>query len=364
MKSIMTNPLKRSKRSKKNQGVKSFAVRRAAEGAVERRNLGLKPVPVDKIVGSVGRYRDFDSRFRLKDDPEPFRLQRIKEAMTTGKSLPPVDLYKIKDEYYVVDGNHRVSAAKEFGREMIDARIIEYIPSQKTLENILYREKADFEKTTGLPDKISLTEVGQYAQLMAQIEAHREDLASVAGDSVSLQSAAQDWYKTIYRPLAEMIKRSGLTEAFGKRTLADIYTYITVHRWQKGRKKRKYGIGLEQFLPGSMQEFRAKMMATKTCEFPEMEQRVTAFLMISVGAGREDRVMERIFAYKEVAEVHFVPGDFDIIAKIEVKRNMLSSDSEVIGQFVQNRIRRIQGITKTHTIIPLSSKRKQASNTP
>lgn len=359
----MTHPLKRSKRRKKTQGVKSFGEKRKAEGAVERRNLGLKPVPVEKIVGSVGRYRDFDSHFRLKEDPEPFRLQRIKEAMAAGKPLPPIDLYKIKDEYYVLDGNHRVSAAKEFGRETIDARIMEYIPSKKTLENILYREKADFEKKTGLFDLISLTEVGQFALLIKQIEEHREALASVTGDKVSVENAARDWYKTIYRPLTAIIKRSGLTSAFGKRTLADIYTYISVHRWQQGRKKRKYGVGLDQSIPGNMEEFRAKMMARKTSDFPEMRQMVSAFLMIGVEAGREKRVMEKLFTYREVQEVHFVPGDFDIITKILVNRDMFSSDSEVIGQFIQDRVRRIQGIIKTHTIIPLASKLKHSLRT-
>ena len=59
-----------------------------------------------------------------------------------------------------------------------------------------------------------------------------------------------------------------------------------------------------------------------------------------------------------VQEVHFIPGDFDILAKIVVERDLISSDSEAIGQFVQNWVRRIQGVAKTQTIIPLSSKHK------
>jgi uncharacterized ParB-like nuclease family protein len=61
--------------------------------------------------------------------------------MRQGKSLPPVKLYQIKDEYYVLDGNHRIAAAKEFGRSEIMAKIVEFIPSSNTLENIIYREK-------------------------------------------------------------------------------------------------------------------------------------------------------------------------------------------------------------------------------
>ena len=347
-----------SKSEKTKEELKSFERNRRAEEAVEKRDLGLRPVPVQKIVGSVGKYHEFDSRFRLKDDHEPYRLKRIKEAMRIGNPLPPAELYKIKDEYYVLDGNHRVAAAKEFVWKDIDAHVIEYLPSKKTLENIIYREKADFEKKTGLADTITLTEVGKFAYLLEQITQHQHSLEEVSRVAVSLESAAKDWHRTIYVPLVTIIKRSGMVEAFPRRTLADLYVYISFHQWQKSRKKRTYGAGLKQLIPASMEEFRAKMMEKKASDFPEMKQVATAFLMISVQAGRENRIMDKLFAYKEVQEVNFVPGDFDIIAKIAVKRNLFDSDSEVIGQFIQNRVRRIQGIIKTQTIIPISTRRK------
>ena len=100
-------------------------------------------------------------------------------------------------------------------------------------------------------------------------------------------------------------------------------------------------------------------MDKKKSSFPEMTQGVTAFLMINVETGQENRIMEKLFSYKEVQEIHFIPGDFDILAKIVVNRNIISSDSEAIGQFIQKRVRRIQGVEKTRTIIPLSSRRKQ-----
>jgi hypothetical protein len=359
LKSTVAGILNRIKRKQKKEGVKSFSEKRSAEEAVERSDLGLKSVPVHKIVGSVGKYQEFDSRFRLKEDHEPFRLKRIKEAMLARENLQPVDLYKIKDEYFVLDGNHRVAVANEFGWKEIEAHVIEYLPSKKTLQNILYREKADFEKKTGLTDLISLTEVGKFHYLLEQITQHQHSLEEVTGAAVSLEGAAEDWYKTIYRPLIAIIKRSGLVKAFQSRTAADLYAYISFHQWEKGRKKRKYGIGLDQLIPPRMEEFRAKMMDKKESDFPGMKQGVTAFLMINAETGRENRIMERLFAYKEVQEVHFIPGDFDILAKIVVERDLISSDSEVIGQFVQNRVRRIQGVAKTLTIIPLSSKRKE-----
>ena len=128
-----------------------------------------------RIVGSVGRYQDFDSRFRFKQNMPSERLQRITEAMRQGRPLGPVKLYQIKDDYYVLDGNHRISAAKTLNHDEILAHIFEFIPSENTLQNLLYRERADFSDRTRLPDEINLTEVSQYAYLLDQITDHQEN---------------------------------------------------------------------------------------------------------------------------------------------------------------------------------------------
>jgi DNA-binding Lrp family transcriptional regulator/uncharacterized ParB-like nuclease family protein len=362
LKSTLANILNKKGSARKPQdekeGIKSFKENQKVQKAVDRRYLGYREIPLRQIVGSVGRYRDFDSQFRLKKDLPSERLERVKEAFRSGKGLPPVELYRIKDEYYVLDGNHRVAAANELGWTKIEANILEYLPSKKTLDNILYREKADYELKTGLYDLIEVTEVGQYAYLLGQITEHRHSLEQVAGAPISGKNAARDWYKTIYLPFTAIIERGRLARAFPKRTLADLYAYISFHQWQKGRK-RKYGIGLDQLIPKSMEEFRAKMAEMEEFEFPEMRRVITAFLLINVEAGREDRIMEKLFSYKEMQEIHFVPGDFDIIAKIAVEQDYLSSDSEVIGQFLHDKVRRMPGVIKTQTIIPISSKRRR-----
>ena len=234
LKSALTRTLSKlslsSKRPEQSDGIKSFKENQKIEGAVDQRDLGFREIPVKKIVGSVGRYRDFDSRFRLLKGLPPERLERIKEGIRTGKPLPPVLLYRIKDEYYVLDGNHRVSAAKEFGWSTIEARIIEYLPSKETLENIIYREKADFERETGLFDSIELTEVGQYPYLLKQITEHKRALERVNGAPVTLERAAKDWFDTIYRPLVAIIESSQLRDAFPNRTISDLYAYISFHQ--------------------------------------------------------------------------------------------------------------------------------------
>jgi DNA-binding Lrp family transcriptional regulator/uncharacterized ParB-like nuclease family protein len=362
LKSIISNLLNRGTNTSKSgpgaENAKSFTEKQKVEEAVVRRDIGLGEVPVEKIVGSVGRYHDFDSQFRLKKDHESSKFKRIRETMEMNKILPPVDLYKIKDEYYVLDGNHRVAAARQLQQPTIAAHVVEYLPSKQTLENILYREKTNFELSTGLANKLELTEVGQFGWLLEQIKEHQTSLAQLTASQASLKGAAEDWYHTVYMPLVDIIKHGGLEKAFPKRTLADLYVYISYHQWHKGREDRKYGGKLDELIPNSMEKFRVKVMEQSEHPFPEMKQVTTAFIMISVTPELEQEIVEKLYAYEEVKELHYVPVDFDVIAKIVLERDLLSSESEVVRQFVQRKVRRIPGVTWTQTIITLASKIK------
>jgi len=338
--------------------IKSFTNSQHREEAYHERNLGIQAVPVDKIVGSVGRYKDFNRQFRLKKDRSSARLERVKEAFEKKITLPPVTLYQIKNEYYVLDGNHRVSAAKKLGYEFIDAQITEFLPSKNTLENIIYREKAGFLAKTELQDTIELTEVGQYGRLLRQIDEHHGFLMKTSDDQIDYHAAAIDWYKTIYKPLAAIIKNSRLDSYFPNRTRSDLYAYIAICQWEKG-KEREYDIGIDQLIPKSMEEFRLKMEQLKEFELPEMKLLISAFILIEVKVGKEYEVMKRLHNLEEIQEVHFVHGIFDLIAKVIMKRDLLSSDVEIIGQFIHKKVRRVQGVTKTQTLIPISSKEKK-----
>ena len=337
--------------------IKSFRESQKNEDAFDTVDRGIRAVPVKKIVGSVGRYHDFDNKFRLKQHIPSDRLQRIKKAMQEGKPLPRVKLYRIKDEYYVADGNHRVSAAKEFGWSEINGHILEFLPSKETLENILYREKADFEKNTGLYDLIELTEVGQYAHLMKQILKHQDVLKQIAESSVSFESAAVDWYKTIYCPLIAIIENAHLIESFPNRTAADLYTYITFHQWERSAV-RKYGSGIDQHISENMEGFRKKMSNKKELKYPEMQREITVFILMNTSGKKEERIIEKLYAIEEVREVHSVHGSVDILVKIVLTRDLISSDAETIWNFVNKKVGQITGIESTQTLIPGFSKIK------
>lgn len=360
LKSILARRHAKSRPSAKpmDVGTRSFHDDQASEKAFDAVNRGVLNVPMEQITGSVGRYHDFDGRFRIKSHVPPERLRKIKEAMRQGKPLPPVKLYQIKDEYYVLDGNHRVAAAKEFGHDSIRAQILEFIPSSNTLENVLYREKSEFKEETGLAEPIDLTEIGQYAYLQQQIKTHQDHLQGTTEKTVPYSQAAEDWFRTIYTPLTGIVRKSGLLDHFPGRTVADLYAYISFHQWELGRR-RAYGIGLDKLISQNMEAFREKMTDTQECEYPEMTRGIIAFVLITVKAKSEYRIMDKLFQLEEVREIHSVHGEVDILVKVVLTRDLLTSDAEIIGNFVHDNIRGISGVNHTRTLIPGYSKTKE-----
>lgn len=101
----------------------SFDVLSNKLGAFNRVRLGTRGVAVEKIVGSVGRFRDFDRTFLPTRSSLQTRWKRVDRAYHRGQELPPVALFEVGESYYVEDGNHRVSVARYQGVEWIDAEI-------------------------------------------------------------------------------------------------------------------------------------------------------------------------------------------------------------------------------------------------
>ena len=338
--------------------LKSFKEVQEQEAAFDTRDRLTRMVPLDRIVGSVGRYQDFDERFRIRSHLPTERLEKIRSKMRAGKTLPPVKLYQIKNEYYALDGNHRIAAANELGYEEIRAQIVEFIPSKGSRENLLYREKSQFDDLTQLPYSIELTDFGQYEHLVDQISRHRDYLEKNAAAPVALQKAAKDWYETIYEPLIAIIKKGDLIRHFPGRTLADLYTFISAHQWERKDHGLRYGIGISKQVPKNMEDFRKKMANLKETEYPEMLREITAFVLINASAKKEVRLVDKLINLEEVKEVHSVHGSVDIIAKVVLRRDLVSSDAETIGDFIHNKVRQLSGVISTQTLIPGYSKIK------
>ena len=334
-----------------------FNTRQEEEEAYEAIERGTLMVPLEKIVGSVGRYHDFDNQFGSQSHTVDERLKAIIAAMKEGKNLPPISLYQIKDDYFILDGHHRFRAARELDRSHIRSRIVELLPSKNTLENKLYIERINFRDKAGLTDSIELTELGQTEHLEWQVDQHRRHLSREKGEEISFKEAAVDWYRTIYRPLATIVANSGLVKSFPGRTVDDLYLYISVHQWEHGQK-RKYGIGVDKLIPKDMEAFRKKMAEHTEQEYPEMKREITVFILLNVDGKHEQQIFDKLLALKEVTEVHTIHGSIDMLAKVTLMRDILSSDAELLSQFILATIRQWKGVLSTQTLIPGMSRVK------
>lgn len=219
----------------------SFEEVKKALGAVEQVYLGMRVVPVDKIVGSVGRHRDFDRAFLPSKRDLGVRWKRIDQLMHRAEELPPISLYKIGDAYFVQDGNHRVSVARMQGVEMIDAEVTELrtrvpIDASITPAELLHKleQRRLFERLPMdrvLPEiEVRFSDVGDYRWLASYIEAHGFRLSQLWRRYVSPEEVLRDWYEYSYRPIVEMIREERVLDAFPGRTELDLYLWIVEHR--------------------------------------------------------------------------------------------------------------------------------------
>ena len=207
-----------------------------------RSERGLQHIPVDAIVGSLGRYADFTRTFLPRHGVDRQRWARVKAAfMEEGAGLPPIEVYKVSDVYFVIDGNHRVSIARQEGLTTIEARVIEVrtaiplTPDVQPDDLIIKAEYAEFLENTHIMDlrpnvDLTVTVPGQYEILMAQIHLQRFILVEDQKRNASLQDAVMHWYDNVYLPLAETIRDRGLLRWFPNRTIPDLYVWISENR--------------------------------------------------------------------------------------------------------------------------------------
>jgi hypothetical protein len=204
---------------------------------------GMQEVPVDKIVGSMDRYRDFDRRFLPKRKNTANRWKSIDRAYYQDVVLPPIQLYKVGDIYFVKDGNHRVSVARERGVAFIDAEVIEghiRIPvdssmsPRRLLQQVEYAEflrKTNLDRTRPQHD-IRPTALGRYDEIVTHIEGRRRLAEQRTGRPVTLSDAAADWYDNVYLPIALAVREQRLLRDFPDRTEADVYLWVMANRLQ------------------------------------------------------------------------------------------------------------------------------------
>jgi len=203
---------------------------------------GMQQVPIDSIVGSVGRFQDFDRAFLPKGTATRARWEKIDLAHLMEVDLPAIELYKLGTVYFVKDGNHRVSVARERGQVFIDAVVVEIdtpiniTPETNLVDLIGKREMARFFQKTKLKETRSQSEIvlsipEMYSILLEHIQTHGWFLCEELNESLSFTDIATSWYDNVYMPMVQIIREKGILSGFPHRTEADLYVWIMEHRW-------------------------------------------------------------------------------------------------------------------------------------
>jgi hypothetical protein len=208
------------------------------------RYRGVQSIPLDQIVGSMGRYQDFTRTFlplhrNLRPRWESLAAFNLASG---GQGLPPIEVFKAGPWYFVKDGNHRCSVARQFGMADIDAVVWEFtdcIPDtspDEGIEGLLLRaEEKDFLETTRLdetrPDHgIRLTQLGGYTDILSHIESYRTILGKIDDTSFSSEDAAAAWYDMLYESVVQLVREEGVLSRFPHRTEADFFVWLMQHR--------------------------------------------------------------------------------------------------------------------------------------
>jgi nucleotide-binding universal stress UspA family protein len=209
--------------------------------ARERSSEHLEDILLDAIVGSVGRYKDFTRSFLPKQASSRDRWARVEMAVTSLEGVPPIEVYKVGDAFFVRDGNHRVSVARQLGATSIQAYVTEVetkvplSPDVQPDDLILKAEYAAFLDATGIDEvrpeaDLRVTAPGQYQVLEEHIEVHRHFMGLEKERHVPYREAVVHWYDEVYVPVVQLIQQRGILWSFPERTETDLYLWLAEHR--------------------------------------------------------------------------------------------------------------------------------------
>lgn len=231
--------------------------------------LGMKTIPVARIVGSEGRYKDFDSQFFPKNSFMRQRWERVDEANISDIALPPIKVYELAGLYFVRDGNHRVSVAKAKGVEFIDAEVVSLKSEIKLApvaslagmtRQIIFYEKREFYSETAFGDitdfwGLDFTTAGQYDVIYNHILTHKYYLSQRQNSEASMDDAIMSWFASVYRPIVLAIDARRVMRRFKGRTRSDLYVWI-IKYWDDLKSKFGGDIPLDDAVSSFKKEYR------------------------------------------------------------------------------------------------------------
>lgn len=231
--------------------------------------IGMKTIPISKIVGSEGRYKDFDNQFLPKNSFMKERWEHVDEAVIKDIVLPPISVYELGGLYFVRDGNHRVSVAKSKGVEFIDADIISLqteirLYPVRTLAGMIKQivawEKKNFYFETSFGDitdcwVLDFSTPGQYDIIYQHILTHKYFINQGKPDEISMEDAITSWYKTVYMPVIRTIEKHKIKKYVKGTTESDLYVWIITF-WDELKHKIGDEIPLDSLVSDLKDEYK------------------------------------------------------------------------------------------------------------
>lgn len=202
---------------------------------------GVQTVRVEQIAGSLNRYHQFDRAFLPTQGDTSARWENVNRAFYRDISLPPVVLYKVGEVYFVVDGHHRVSVAREQKQEFIDAEVrdvatrVNITPDLRTEDLEILGDKVHFLERSALdnlrPDaNIKLTIPDGFERMLEHIAVHRYFMGLDLKRDISEQEAVTHWYDKVYLPIVKVIRKSRILKEFPGKTEGDLYLWVLDHQ--------------------------------------------------------------------------------------------------------------------------------------
>ncbi|MFA6845722.1 MAG: transcriptional regulator [Sphaerochaetaceae bacterium] len=236
---------------------------------------GMQTIPVKDIIGSEGRYHDFSLAFYPKKEMLRSRWRSIDTANRENVILPPISVYKVGGNYFVRDGNHRVSVAKTQGVEFIDAEVVE-LDSEIKLEpgmtmKQLNQRVCEYERErfinqyhpNYLPmDRIVFSSPGLYPELVQHILVHKYYINQDKTEEISFDIAAKSWFANVFEPIVAEIRHDKILASFPGKTEADLYMWVVRH-WDNLKSQKGQGVTIQNATRDYQRRF-GKDLLTRT----------------------------------------------------------------------------------------------------
>jgi hypothetical protein len=241
---------------------------------VHQRNRGIQAISIDKIVGSLGRYNDFTEGFIPHAERISAKYESVKQAMLHDKVLPPIKVYQILGNYFVIDGHHRITVAKnEKQAACIDAEVIEIefdlalnsnkkyqYNTEQAKEFLIMLEENVFQEETFLVNDIlkyplKVTDLTSYAKLYEEILDFRRNYKKGELAKRGIIYSSYLWYEKRYLPAAKIMISEDLLKGFPSRTYTDLYIWIQQHKYYLSQKSG-HDVGFDFTKDDFVQKFR------------------------------------------------------------------------------------------------------------